>query len=137
SLRGRLNLPGTGFAFGGPAVVGCAVLGHREILGVVLRSRGAAGIVRRRRGIHGGRIAARSACGRSKVLGLGISGPGRTKSWRRPIFPKGCPLSIFGAGELDCRVRDGNGYGLSAGVTRILLLDVIGDTGALESAGRQ
>jgi hypothetical protein len=45
--------------------------------------------------------------------------PGRTKSWRRPIFPKGCPLSIFGAGELDFRVRDGNGYGLSASVTRI------------------
>src|SRR5712691_13082285 len=41
------------------------------------------------------------------------------KSWRRPIFPKGCPLSIFGAGELDFRVRDGNGYGLSARVTRI------------------
>ena len=41
------------------------------------------------------------------------------KSRRRPIFPKGCPLSIFGAGELDCRVRDGNGYGLSARVTGI------------------
>ena len=39
------------------------------------------------------------------------------------MFPKGCPLSIFGAGELDFRVRDGNGYGLSAGVTGILLLD--------------
>ncbi|MEA2235264.1 MAG: hypothetical protein QOD83_5080 [Solirubrobacteraceae bacterium] len=47
----------------------------------------------------------------------------RKKSRRRPIFPKGCPLSIFGAGELDFRVRDGNGYGLSASVTRILLLD--------------
>ena len=44
---------------------------------------------------------------------------GTQKSWRRPIFPKGCPLSIFGAGELDFRVRDGNGYGLSASVTRI------------------
>src|SRR5450759_3028767 len=41
------------------------------------------------------------------------------KSWRRPIFPKGCPLSIFGAGELNFRVRDGNGCGLSARVTRI------------------
>src|SRR5438445_7407603 len=41
------------------------------------------------------------------------------KSWRRPIFPKGCPLSIFGAGELNFRVRDGNGCGLSAKVTRI------------------
>ena len=45
--------------------------------------------------------------------------PETQKSWRRPIFPKGCPLSIFGAGELDFRVRDGNGYGLSARVTRI------------------
>src|SRR5688500_15661219 len=26
--------------------------------------------------------------------------PKTQKSWRRPIFPKGCPLSIFGAGEL-------------------------------------
>ena len=41
------------------------------------------------------------------------------KSRRRPIFPKGCPLSIFGAGELNFRVRDGNGCGLSARVTRI------------------
>ena len=39
---------------------------------------------------------------------------------RRPIFPRSCPLSIFGAGELNCRVRDGNGCGLSASVTRIL-----------------
>ena len=50
-------------------------------------------------------------------------GPETQKSWRRPIFPKGCPLSIFGAGELDFRVRDGNGYGLSASVTSILLLE--------------
>ena len=56
----------------------------------------------------------------------GAKTPESTRSWRRPIFPKGCPLSIFGAGELDFRVRDGNGYGLSASVTRILLLDVIG-----------
>jgi hypothetical protein len=42
------------------------------------------------------------------------------KPWRRPIFPKGCPLSIFGAGELNFRVRDGNGCGLSARVTRVL-----------------
>ena len=49
----------------------------------------------------------------------GFGTPDTQKSWRRPIFPKGCPLSIFGAGELDFRVRDGNGYGLSARVTRI------------------
>jgi hypothetical protein len=48
-----------------------------------------------------------------------IRAPDTQKSRRRPIFPKGCPLSIFGAGELDCRVRDGNGYGLSARVTGI------------------
>ena len=35
------------------------------------------------------------------------------------MFPKGCPLSIFGAGELNFRVRDGNGCGLSARVTGI------------------
>ena len=53
--------------------------------------------------------------------------PGKQKSWRRPIFPKGCPLSIFGAGELNFRVRDGNGCGLSASVTRIPAReDVIG-----------
>ena len=62
--------------------------------------------------------------------------PESTRSWRRPIFPKGCPLSIFGAGELDFRVRDGNGYGLSASVTRILLLDVIGCVRALETRAR-
>ncbi len=45
--------------------------------------------------------------------------PGTQKPWRRPIFPKGCPLSIFGAGELNFRVRDGNGCGLSASVTRV------------------
>ena len=45
--------------------------------------------------------------------------PENAKSRRRPIFPKGCPLSIFGAGELNFRVRDGNGCGLSARVTRI------------------
>ena len=49
------------------------------------------------------------------------------RPWRRPIFPRSCPLSIFGAGELDFRVRDGNGYGLSARVTGILCaLDVVG-----------
>ena len=45
--------------------------------------------------------------------------PERKRSWRRPIFPRGYPLSIFGAGELNFRVRDGNGCGLSARVTRI------------------
>ena len=38
-------------------------------------------------------------------------------SRRRPIFPGGCPPSIFGAGELNFRVRDGNGWNLSASVT--------------------
>jgi hypothetical protein len=48
---------------------------------------------------------------------------GTQRSWRRPMFPRGYPLSIFGAGELNCRVRDGNGCGLSARVTRILACD--------------
>src|SRR5688500_5394500 len=57
--------------------------------------------------------------------------PETQKSWRRPIFPKGCPLSIFGAGELNFRVRDGNGCGLSARVTRIsCVLDVRQRAGA-------
>ena len=49
--------------------------------------------------------------------------PETQQSWRRPIFPKGCPLSILGAGELNFRVRDGNGCGLSARVTRIRASD--------------
>ena len=32
----------------------------------------------------------------------------------RPIFPSGFPLSIFGAVELNYRVRDGNGWTLNA-----------------------
>src|SRR6476469_8697452 len=57
--------------------------------------------------------------------GAGSAGPRHKKApetqkpRRRPIFPKGCPLSIFGAGELNFRVRDGNGCGLSARVTGI------------------
>ena len=51
--------------------------------------------------------------------------PGTQKSRRRPIFPKGCPLSIFGAGELNFRVRDGNGCGLSARVTGILRVWIV------------
>ena len=64
------------------------------------------------------RLRSRS-CPPSIAFGVTETAPGRTISRRRPIFPKGCPLSIFGAGELDFRVRDGNGYGLSASVTRI------------------
>jgi hypothetical protein len=71
----------------------------------------------------GALTAARAAARRPAGVDDTLSGPTQTpetqKSWRRPIFPKGCPLSIFGAGELDFRVRDGNGYGLSASVTRI------------------
>ena len=33
---------------------------------------------------------------------------------RRPIFPGSCPPSIFGAVELNYRVRDGNGWDLNA-----------------------
>ncbi len=34
--------------------------------------------------------------------------------WRKPIFPGRCQPSIFGAGELNFRVRDGNGWTLAA-----------------------
>ena len=47
--------------------------------------------------------------------------PESQRARRRPILPRSCPLSIFGAGELDFRVRDGNGYGLSATVTGLRL----------------
>src|SRR5437899_2701604 len=67
--------------------------------------------------------AAEGSRGRSRWPAQNLAAPGIAKSWRRPMFPKGCPLSIFGAGELDFRVRYGNGYGLSASVTRILLLN--------------
>jgi hypothetical protein len=46
------------------------------------------------------------------------------------MFPRGCPLSIFGAGELNFRVRDGNGCGLSARVTRVLMRLVSGSAAA-------
>ena len=35
------------------------------------------------------------------------------KCRRRPIFPGGCPPSIFGTIELNYRVRDGNGWDLN------------------------
>ncbi len=77
---------------------------------------------RRRASAKDSRGARRTAARRS-----GLLPPGNAKSRRRPIFPKGCPLSIFGAGELNFRVRDGNGCGLSARVTGIYaLLDVFG-----------
>ena len=34
--------------------------------------------------------------------------------WRKPIFPGRHQPSIFGAGELNFRVRDGNGWTLAA-----------------------
>ena len=68
---------------------------------------------------HARRIAGRGRPGRRGVNGDAGRPAGTQKSRRRPIFPKGCPLSIFGAGELNFRVRDGNGCGLSARVTGI------------------
>ena len=63
----------------------------------------------------------------------------RERSWRRPIFPRSYPLSIFGAGELNCRVRDGNGCGLSAWVTRIsrVMVTIGARTFATHHRGRQ
>ena len=34
--------------------------------------------------------------------------------WHLPIFPGSCPPSIFGASELNFRVRNGNGWTLTA-----------------------
>ena len=67
----------------------------------------------------GNRIATARWAGRTLLAVSRSLWPGNAKSRRRPIFPKGCPLSIFGAGELNFRVRDGNGCGLSARVTGI------------------
>ena len=54
-------------------------------------------------------------------------------SRRRPIFPGGCPPSIFGAGELNFRVRDGNGWFLSASVTGIdLQMSTFAPSGRVE-----
>ena len=91
--------------------------GHEDSRGRRRRARIRAGGGARRSGHRGGR-------------------PETQKSWRRPIFPKGCPLSIFGAGELDFRVRDGNGYGLSARVTRICCVWMCSAAGRARSTCR-
>jgi hypothetical protein len=79
---------------------------------------------RRRRSPTGGRPAARGAGRRDprredskRPVGQTGGACKKERSRRRPIFPGGCPPSIFGAGELNFRVRDGNGWTLSASVT--------------------
>ena len=42
--------------------------------------------------------------------------------WRKPIFPGRYQPSIFGAGELNFRVRNGNGWTLAAINTNYLFL---------------
>ena len=42
----------------------------------------------------------------------------RIKSWRRPTLPRSCPRSTIGAERLNCRVRNGNGCGPLARITR-------------------
>ena len=49
----------------------------------------------------------------------------------RPIFPSGFPLSIFGAVELNYRVRDGNGWTLNAINTDCEELFVLRRTGLI------
>ena len=44
------------------------------------------------------------------------------KCWRKPIFPDRLQSSIFGAGELNFRVRDGNGWTLAAINTNCFVL---------------
>ena len=78
---------------------------------------GRAGVVRRR------------ARHRRAVIGCqgqeGQSRPTRSRIREMKIpattyFPRELPPSIFGAGELNFRVRDGNGWSLSASVTGII-----------------
>ena len=57
---------------------------------------------------------------RSGERASSASETGNEISRRRPIFPGSCPPSIFGAGELNFRVRDGNGWSLSASVTGMI-----------------
>ena len=74
--------------------------------------------------IHLARIARYRLCGTAPR-----EWPRNELSRRRPIFPGSCPPSIFGAGELNFRVRDGNGCGLSARVTRIFCVWMCFDSG--------
>ena len=45
---------------------------------------------------------------------LGFRRSNASQSWRLPIFPGRFQPSIVGASELNCRVRDGNGWTLTA-----------------------
>ena len=45
--------------------------------------------------------------------------------WRKPIFPDRLQSSIFGAGELNFRVRDGNGWTLIVIDTNYSILVVL------------
>ena len=56
--------------------------------------------------------------GESQESGAGAGGARLGGSGRRPTLPRRCRRSTIGAGELNCRVRDGNGCGLPAGATR-------------------
>ena len=46
------------------------------------------------------------------------------KCWHLLIFPGSCPPSIFSASELNFRVRNGNGWTLTAINTNLLAPDV-------------
>ena len=46
----------------------------------------------------------------------------RLLCWQRPILPGSFPPSIFGTGELNFRVRDGNGWDLTVINTSLLHL---------------
>ncbi len=43
-------------------------------------------------------------------------------TWRRPTLPGGYPPSTIGAGELNCRVRDGTGWTPAASATKKISL---------------
>ena len=59
------------------------------------------------------------------MKGSGLVRPDQTLSFvlALPIFPVRLQTSIFGAGELNFRVRDGNGWTLTAINTNLLFLE--------------
>ena len=56
------------------------------------------------------------------MKGSGLVRPDPSFVLALPIFPGRLQPSIFGAGELNCRVRDGNGWTLTAINTNLLSL---------------
>src|SRR5689334_16158393 len=62
------------------------------------------------------------------------SGPSKPR--QRPTLPQGCPCSTIGPGELNFRVRDGNGCDLSGVATRKKIDEVRSSAGMVSSDQR-